>query len=1800
MINKQQLAGEQTPPSSMESVALPLLTPTEYNQIVVEWNATARDYPYERSLAQCIEAQVERTPDAPAVVFEEQQLTYQELNKRANQLAHHLQSLGVGPDVIVSVSMERSLEMVIALVGILKAGGAYVPLDPTLPLERLAFMLEDLKAGTNGQASVLLTLACVVAHLPVYDAHVICLDTDWEQIASSACENPVCTTTPDHLAYVIYTSGSTGKPKGAMNTQRGICNRLLWMQEAYQLTAADSVLQKTPFSFDVSVWEFFWPLMTGARLVVAQPGGHKDSAYLISLMQQQNITTLHFVPSMLQIFLEEPGLEACTNLRQVICSGEALPYALQERFFARHPTAALYNLYGPTEAAIDVTHWHCQRQSQQRNVPIGYPIANTQLYILNHYGQPVPIGVTGELYIGGVGVARGYLNRPELTAERFVHDPFTTRPGAHLYRTGDLARYLPDGAIEYLGRSDHQIKLRGFRVELGEIETVLSQHPAVREAVVTIYTHATGDQRLAAYVVLQRGQEIPLSVLQEHLSRQVPDYMVPAAFIRMEALPLNSSGKVDRRALLPPVDERPELPESFVAPHTSAEETIVATWTECLGVKQVGIHDNFFALGGHSLLAMQVTLRLRKIFQVDLSLRDFFDAPTVAQFAQLVMQRTTGKPARALPAMRILARESQQLSSPPLAMPTEVVVLPMSFAQQRLWFLDQMSPQNAAYNIPTTIHRNTTLDLEALQRSLQMIVQRHEVLRTAFALVDGQPRQILTPMPDLPLVMVNLEHMPAIERQVRAQHLLSEEAARPFDLVRGPLFRLTLLRLDEREHILILMMHHSISDGWSVNLFFQELITLYEALSTGHASPLLDLPVQYADFSEWQHALVQGALLAEQLAYWKHQLAGAPKVLELPADRPRPAIRTPRGATYSFTVSRALTMALKAFSQQEGITLYITLVAAFQALLYRYTGQDDLVIGTAIADRELTEVQGLLGLFLNTLALRTNFADNPTVRTLLQRVRDVILDAHANRDVPFELLVKELHLERAPGQSPLFQVSLTLDPPSPLSSSEWTLTRMATGTGASKFDLSLELAEWQEELAGHLEYSTDLFEETTIARLAKHWQILLAGMVADATRPVGELPLLTEREREQMLFAWNDTRASYPKERCLHQLFTEQAARVPDAIAATFEETSLTYQELNARANQFAHYLQTLGVRPDVLVAICVERSLEMLVGLLGILKAGGAYVPLDPAYPAERVAFMLTDTGVSILVTQQSLVAQLPSHSARVICLDADAERFSALSQANPVTQLTPEHLCYVIYTSGSTGRPKGVQIPHRAVVNFLLSMQREPGLTTRDTLLAVSTLSFDIAGLELYLPLLTGAHLVIVSQDVATNGTALAASLERSNVTMMQATPITWRILLASGWPGKRNLKALCGAEALPVELARELLPRVGSLYNMYGPTETTVWSTLCKIEATDSAISIGRPIANTSIAILDQHFQPVPLGVSGELYIGGDGLARGYLNRPELTRERFLLLSRSENVQERFYRTGDLARYRSNGSIELIGRADYQVKLRGFRIELGEIEAVLEQHPTVQQAVALVREDTPDDRRLVAYILPREQQTITADILRQHASVHLPNYMIPSALVMLEKFPQTPNGKVDRRSLPAPALERPGVGGTFIAPRSALEEVIASSWSRALAIEQVGVHDNFFALGGHSLLALQVTSELRTTLQLELSLRNFFEAPTVAQLAELATRLKVQGAEFSQPALRPQSRAKQVQTGMALPASFGQQGIWFLQQLDPQNTAYNIFVNIRLHRLLDVAALERSLNALVERHEALRTTFAMSEGQ
>jgi len=1695
---------------------LPLLTDAERQQLLVEWNATQAEYPQDRCVHEVFEAQVARTPDAVAVVFEDQHLTYVELNQRANQLAHYLQKLGAGPEAPVGICVERSLEMVIGMLGILKAGSAYVPMDPTNPQERLTFMLKDT------QVMVLLTQEHLNQRISKSaNRQTICLDADWEEITRESKENPISGATAENLAYVIYTSGSTGRPKGVLLEHRGFCNQVVGWARHFEIKPGDRLLQFLSFGFDGSIVEFFPTLVSGATLHLIPRQMTLSLPDLHQLLQEQKITTLTMTPSALVVLPSEdlPFLET------VISGGEKCTKEVAVRWASGRRFA---NVYGPTEATVTAAWYDVDElQDEGADIPIGCPFSNIRLYVLDTHLSPVPIGVPGELYIGGVGVARGYLNRPKLTSERFIPDPFAPPysppasgggwggAGARLYKTGDLVRYLPNGNIEFLGRVDRQVKIRGFRIELGEIEAVLNRHPAVREAVALAREDEPGKKYLAAYVVPESEAEPNVSELRDYLKKRLPAYMVPSAFVVLETLPLMPSGKVDRRALPAPDGARPDLETTYVAPRTPVEEGLVDLWAQVLGVERVGVHDNFFDLGGHSLLATQLVSRVREVFQVEVLLRDIFEAPTVVGLAERV---------------EAALRAASGLETPPIVPVSRDGDLPLSFAQQRLWFLDQLAPGNLFYNIPMAVRLKGRLDVAALERSLNEIVRRHEPLRTTFETVRGKPVQVIAPELILPLPVVDLTDLPEAEREVEAQRRAQEEVRQPFDLAEGPLLRAQLLKLDEEDHVALLTMHHIVSDGWSMGVLVREIAALYGAFSAGKPSPLPDLPIQYADFAHWQREWLQGEVLETQLDHWKQQLSDSPPVLELPTDRPRPAVQTSQGATQSFTLPKGLSESLKTLGREERATLFMTLLAAFQSLLYRYTGQEDISIGTPIANRTRGEIEGLIGFFVNTLVMRTDFSGDPSFEELLARVREVALDAYAHQDLPFETLVEELQPQRDLSHTPLFQVMFVLDtaPMGTLELPGLTLSPVEVSSGTATFDLTLSMTSGPAGLGGYVEYNTDLFDRATIERMVGHFQTLLEGIVTNPEQPISRLPILTEAEQQQLLVGWNETAIDFPRETCIHHLFEAQVEARPDAVATTYEGQQLTYAELNRRANQLAHYLQKLGVGPEVLVGISTERSPEMVVGILGTLKAGGAYLPLDPTYPQGRLALMLEDSQVPVLLTQERLVERLRisesanqqisksanqqiNASPQVICLDTDWTEIAQESEENPVSGATAESLAYVIYTSGSTGKPKGTMLRHRGLCNLTDAQRRAFGIREGSRVLQFSPLSFDASVWETFMALRNGATLCLARQEVLASGLDLVRLMREDGVTNVTLPPSVLAVLPEEELPELETV--ISAGEACSAELVARWAPD-RDFFNAYGPTETTVCASMYLCDEDDPHNPpIGRPIANTQLYILDRNLQPVPVGVPGELHVGGVSLARGYLNRPELTAEKFIRNPFSDEPGERLYKTGDLVRYRADGNIEFLGRIDHQVKVRGFRIELGEIEAVLGQHPGVQDGVVVVREDVPGDKRLVAYVVPAEPALSEAEgepapavgELRNFLRKTLPEYMVPSAFVVLEALPLSPSGKVDRRALPAPEGIRPELEREYVAPRNETEEKLAAMCAELLGVDRVGVYDSFFDLGGHSLLATQFISRVRDAFQVELPLRSLFEHPTVDELAE-----------------------------------------------------------------------------------------------
>jgi amino acid adenylation domain-containing protein len=1743
---------------------LSVLSAQERQRLLLDWNATQA--PFDNSCIQQLFAQqVARTPDAIALAFGDTQLTYRQLHLRSNQLAHRLQSLGVGPDVRVGLSLSRSVELIVGMLAILKAGGTYVPLDPTYPRDRLAYMLQD------SGAPVLLTQQHLANALPHDGVKVLCVDSDASLDKESPLE-PTSACTPLNTAYAIYTSGSTGKPKGVLVIHRTVANFFAAMDLRLEQPADHKVwLAVTSVSFDISVLELLWTLCRGFKVVLQSDTF--DSGWLPQQVQRHRVTHLQCTPSLAQALLLEPqSAEALKSLRQMLVGGEALPPSLARQLRDRVPS--LLNMYGPTETTI----WSSSHPVHQAEgpIPLGTPIANTQLYVLDSSLRPVPTGVAGELFIAGDGVVRGYLNRPDLTADRFVPDPFSSSPGARMYRTGDMARWRADGTVDFLGRGDNQVKLRGFRIELGEIESALNQHASVRSSVVVVREDVPGDKRLVAYLIAKQGHSIDSAELRLAVKQRLPEYMVPSLFVALEAFPLTPNGKVDRKALPVPEGDQSRREDTHAAPRTPLEETVASVFREVLGHNAVGVNDDFFELGGHSLLATQVVSRLRARLEVDLSVRTMFDARTVATLAQRIETLQASPAQQKAASIPRLSRETREF--------------PLSFAQQRLWFLEELEPGRASYNIPYSLELRGELETESLRRTFQELVRRHEPLRTVFVSRQGEPVQRILPAPESwPLPLTDLSGLEPAAREAELRRLVSEEAARPFNLTAGPMLRSSLVRLGAREHVLLLTMHHIASDGWSLGVLVREVEALYEAFRTGRSAGLPELEVQYADFSQWQRQWLSGEVLEEQLTYWKKRLKGASD-LELPTDRPRPPVRSQRGAGYTFTLPARLVPALEQVGREQGATLFMVLLAAYKVLLFRYSGQGDLTVGTPIASRTRPELEPLIGFFVNTLVVRTDLSDEPGFRELLSRVKEAALGAFSHQDVPFERLVEALGVPRDLSRTPLFQAMFVLhNEPVPAVAISGVESRLLmTDSGTSKFDLTLALTAHDGQLEGHFEYSLDLFEPSTIERMAGHLRTLLESIAKDTRQRISRLPLLTEAERRQLLEQWNQTRVAPEADTCVHHLFQAQVARTPEAIAISFRDSRLTYRELDNRANQLARHLQSLGVKPAAMVGLCVERSLDMIVGIFGILKAGATYVPLDPTYPPQRLGFMLRDSEASVVLTQEKLLSALPPHTLPTVCLDTAWAQISRLPTHEVTAEVTPNDLAYVIYTSGSTGQPKGSLLTHRGLCNTALAVAKAERLGPGSKVLQFAAIAFDASLWDSIPPLVSGAQLCLAPREELRPGDPLQATLEREAITVMALPPSVQVQLDPSRLPAMKTV--VSGGEACPPEVIRMWQPG-RKFINAYGPTEVTICATMHE-DPSPERVTIGRALPNTQVYIL-RGLEPVPVGVPGELCLSGHGLARGYLARAGLTAEKFIPHPFSSTPGARLYRTGDLVRWLPDGTIDFLGRIDDQVKLRGFRIELGEIETALADHPAVREAAVLLREDSPGDKRLVAYVVPEQGQKIDVAELRAFLKPRLPDYMLPAAFVVMEAFSLTYTGKVDRKALPAPQkaqVER----APFVAPRNPTEERLAGIWAQVLRVDPVGIHDDFFALGGHSLLATQVISRVRGTFHIELPLRVLFEAPSVSELARRVDAAQANASRDLEPALTPVPREG------VLPLSFAQQRLWFLDQLEPGAVTYNIPTALRLSGQLNVDALRRSFEELVRRHEALRTSFAVHQGQ
>ncbi|MEZ0113832.1 amino acid adenylation domain-containing protein [Catenulispora sp. EB89] len=1730
-------------------------------------------------------AQVARTPDAVALVFEGTEITYAELSARVNRLAALLRTRGVGLESVVAVVMERSVDLVVVLLAVLRAGGAYLPVDPEYPPTRIEFLVADAApacvvttrefAGSVPETSV----ECVVIDDPAVVEELAGLDASSGPDATSdgsSGASPVADVglSPSHPMYVIYTSGSTGVPKGVVVAHGGVVNRLAWMQGLYRLSGADRVVQKTPFGFDVSVWEFFWPLTRGAALVLARPGGHRDPEYLAGLVVDAGVTVVHFVPSMLEAFVPSAGV--CGGLRVVFTSGEALGAGVRDRFLTQLPDTRLFNLYGPTEASVDVTGTRCTVHDGPV-VSIGGPLPGVRVFVLDDRLRLVPPGIPGELYLAGVQLARGYAGRPGLTASRFVACPF--EPGTRMYRTGDLVRWGSDGQLDFLGRSDDQVKIRGFRVEPGEIEAVLAAYPAVAQAVVLARQDEGPDKRLVAYLVSDDDTVIDVDAVREFAVGRLPEYMVPAAFVVLDALPVTVNGKLDRAAL--PAPDFAALATDR-APRTAREEILCGLFADVLGLATVGVDDGFFTLGGDSLTAMRLVARVRSVLGTEVPIRTVFQSPTVVALAGRLDE--TGIPRTAVTAVR------------------RPEVLPLSFGQQRMWFLHRLEGPSAVNNIPWAVRLSGELDTAALQAAVTDVAVRHETLRTIIAETDGVAAQLVLD-PGAPGAVPQLT-----THEVSAADLpeaLAGQLGLPFDLAREVPWRVGLLRTAPTEHVLAIVVHHIASDGWSMNILARDLSAAYSARLDGRAPDWSPLPVQYADFTQWQHELLAGrqdpeSMLGRQLAHWQRALAGLPEQVELPADRPRPAEVTHQGSTVHFEVDGWVRQGLAGIARSSGATLFMVIQAGLAVWLSRLGAGEDIPLGSPIAGRTDAALDDLVGCFLNTLVLRTDLSGNPTFTEVVRRVREADLAAYANQDLPFEYLVDVLQPVRSLSRHPLFQVGFVLQnaPKEGLSLPGLELSVQPLESDVAKFDLFAHLWERSEEngggLNGLLEFSSDLFDRSTARSLAARLIRVLEQVAADASVRVADVDVQSAGEREWLLTDAGVGGAEVAEAgfATVVDLFAAQVARTPDAVALVYEGIEISYAELDARVNRLAALLRSRGVGLESVVGVVMERSLDLVVVLLAVLKAGGAYLPVDPEYPPTRIGFLLTDAAAVCVVTTSAFTSLLSDTPLEPVVVD-DPAVIEELANAVPLAgelsdRLLPSHPMYVIYTSGSTGVPKGVVVAHGGVVNRLAWMQGLYRLSDADRVVQKTPFGFDVSVWEFFWPLTRGAALMLARPGGHRDPEYLAGLVVDAGVTVAHFVPSMLEAFVPSAGRCTQLRAVFASGEALGAGVRDRFLTQLPEteLFNLYGPTEASVDVTGVRCTAQDGpVVSIGGPLPGVRVFVLDDRLRLVPSGVPGELYLAGVQLARGYAGRPGLTASRFVACP--FEPETRMYRTGDLVRWSADGQLVFLGRSDDQVKIRGFRVEPGEIEAVLAAQAGVAQAVVLARQDEGSDKRLVAYLVPGDTSVMDGAAVLKSAAERLPDYMVPAAAVVLDALPLTANGKVDRTALPAPDFAALATGR---APRTAREEILCGLFADVLGLEKVGIDDGFFTLGGDSLTAMRLVARIRSVLGTEVPIRSVFQSPTVAGLA---ARLDEDAAGAPRPRLLPAARPETV------PLSFGQQRMWFLHRLEGPSGAYNISSVLRLHGAVSAAALDAALGDVAARHEALRTVFADLDG-
>jgi amino acid adenylation domain-containing protein len=1629
-------------------------------------------------------------------------ISYSELNEAANRAANYLLSKGINQEDIVTVIQNKTIDLIISILGILKAGAAYLPIDPSTPSERMNFILNDSKCRWIISDSDEYSFNSEVENKLISTSSIKKYD--------AVSKNPELKIFRDNLAYVIYTSGSTGKPKGTLITHRGVPNLIRLMAKDFKISADSVILQLASISFDASISEIFQALLTGAKLILTERDNAVSISDLSKIIIDKKVTHLTFPPALLEMM----PYEVIENLLCIISAGDVCNWKVAEKCTR---VADFYNGYGPTESTVGCAWFKVDNKYSRltSSVPIGKPIANHKIYLLDKNLYPVPVGVVGEIYISGIGLARGYLNKPDLTGEKFIPDPFSKLNGSLMYKSGDLAYRLPDGNIVFQGRTDYQIKIRGFRIEADEISESIKEIEAVKEAVVIPIKDQNNSLQLAAFYTSSLAG-ISTDDIMEHLSRKLPEYMMPAFIIKVAEFPRTLSDKIDRQSLLK--NNLVISSDEFQKAAGSTQELLVSIWSDVLKRDSIGINDNFFHLGGHSLLATLVVSRIRETFSIDLPLKTIFEYPKIKDLSVIIDEKL-----RSGISTDFYKIEKSEIKDS----------IPLSFSQQRLWFLDKLKPESASYNIPMAVKLKGDLNLDAFNAAINILVERHEVLRTCFREIGGKPLQFIEKNFGYNIDFYDLSEMNSEIQSENIDKIIREGIDTVFHLDTLPLIRFKNIKTKSEENILLIVSHHIISDGWSVGILIKELVESYQSIVSGKEISLQPLKIQYADYSIWQKKLIESEYYQIELDYWRKKLLGIPQRINLPTDYQYSSIHSSEGNSEKIQINSTLLDKVKILSINQSATVYMTLLAVFKLLLSRICHQSDIVIGTPVAGRTHPDLEKLIGFFVNTLALRTDLSGLPDFKEILSRVRQTSIEAFAHQFMPFEKLVEEIQPSRDLSHTPIFQVMFVFQnlPAAEMKLENISASPFAVANRYSNFELSLVISENENGLVAELEYNNHLFTPNTIRRILNSYLLIIEQVVNDPDLRIDEAELLSESEKETILFEWNKSELNYKNQITFKEHFEEIAQAYSEFPALSFVNSenelvsTLTYDQLNKKANQFAHYLISKNLKPEELVGVLMERSLEMIISILGILKAGCGFVPIDPNNPEDRLKFMIEDAGLSLITTNLKYKTKISKHSNQIFCFEEAGHKLIESDDTNPETRSFPENIAYVIYTSGSTGKPKGTLLQNEGMCNLAASQIRNFGVGPGHRILQFSSLSFDASVWEITMAMLSGSELIIADQQMITSGHQLSKLLTRHRISTVTLPPSVLAVIPFEEMNDLKNL--ITAGEAVNSELVKKW-EKNRNFFNAYGPTETTVCASmyLCSGEASSNP-PIGKPIGNFRLFVLDESLNPVPVGVPGELCVEGIGLARGYLNQPAMTAEKFSPNPFSHIKGSRLYHTGDLVKYQEDGNIEYLGRIDKQVKLRGFRIEIGEIENILKRNEKIKDAAVVVREDAPAIKNLVAYYVINNEKETTIAELKEFLAKYLPEYMIPSLFVYMQELPLTISGKIDRAALPMPKISRSDLSSQYVAPKTDSEVKIALIVSQLLGTDKVGINDNFFEMGGHSLLATQFISRMRDEFGVELPLRKIFEKPDVAGISSEIEKLLIEGTVQQIPKMTKVSR-------------------------------------------------------------------------